>query len=56
MELLKGVLGDYRALWALAFVGICVLVALDKVKAETLEYMLFALFGAASSSALPKKE
>lgn len=37
------------ALWALAFVGVCVLVGLGKVKPETLEYVLFALLGFAAS-------
>ncbi len=37
------------ALWALAFVGVCVLVGLGKVKPETLEYVLFALIGFAAS-------
>jgi hypothetical protein len=37
------------ALWALAFVGVCILVGLEKVKPETLEYVLFALLGFAAS-------
>jgi hypothetical protein len=32
-------------LWAVAFVGICVMVALGKLKPETIEFMLFALLG-----------
>jgi hypothetical protein len=32
-------------LWAVAFVGICIMVALGKLKPETIEYMLFALLG-----------
>ncbi len=34
-------------LWALAFVGVCVLVALGKLKPETIEYLLFSLLGRA---------
>jgi hypothetical protein len=37
---------DY--LWAIAFVGVAVLVGLEKIKPETLEYLLFALAGKAS--------
>lgn len=42
-------------LWAVAFVGVSVLVGLGKLKPETIEYLLFALLGQA---ALPsnKKE
>jgi hypothetical protein len=36
------------ALWAVAFTGVVVLVALGRVKPETLEFMLFALVGRAS--------
>lgn len=32
--------------WMVAFIGVCVLVAIDKLKPETVEYMLFALGGA----------
>lgn len=39
-------------LWAVAFVGVSVLVALGKLKPETIEYLLFALLGQAN---LPKK-
>lgn len=54
-EMLQKFLDDSKdvrvyALWALAFVGVCLLVGLEKVKPETLEYVLFALFGFASSS------
>jgi hypothetical protein len=47
-ESLKRFLQDQRVLWAVAFVGVCVLVGLGKLKPETVEYMLFALFGAAT--------
>lgn len=40
-------------LWAVAFVGVCILVGLGKLKPETIEYLLFALLGKVSSS---KKE
>lgn len=32
-------------LWAMSFVGVCVLIGLDKIKPETLEYLLFAMVG-----------
>jgi hypothetical protein len=32
-------------LWAVAFAGVCVMVALGKLKPETIEYLLFALLG-----------
>lgn len=32
--------------WIIAFAGVCILVGLDKLKPETVEYMLFALGGA----------
>lgn len=32
-------------LWVVAFVGVCVLVGLEKLRPETIEYMLFSLFG-----------
>ncbi len=32
-------------LWAVAFIGICIMVAMGKLKPETIEYMLFALLG-----------
>lgn len=35
-------------LWAVAFVGVTVLVGLGKLKPETIEYLLFALLGQAS--------
>jgi hypothetical protein len=38
-------------LWAVAFVGVCVLVGLGKVKPETLEYLLFAVIGRSSKGA-----
>jgi len=37
-----------QVLWGVAFVGVCGLVALGKVKPETVEYMLFALVGRAA--------
>lgn len=36
------------ALWALAFVGVCVLVYVGKLKPETVELMVMALVGASS--------
>lgn len=44
-----------NALWAVAFVGVCALVGLGKVKPETLEYMLFALVGRATYSKAVKE-
>lgn len=35
-------------LWAVAFVGVSVLVGLGKLKPEVIEYLLFALLGQAS--------
>lgn len=32
-------------LWAVAFVGVCVMVAMGHLKPETVEFMLFALLG-----------
>lgn len=47
---LKQLVADHDAiLWGLAFTGVCVLVALGKLKPETIEYMLFALVGKAST-------
>lgn len=40
-------------LWVVAFVGICIMVALGKLKPETIEYMLFAMLGK-RAAALPK--
>ena len=49
MELLKR-LGEKDALlWCVAFVGVCILVGLGKVKPETLEYLLFAIGGAVAA-------
>jgi hypothetical protein len=53
MESLKKLVSSengQNVLWALAFTGVTVLVALGKVKPETMEYMLFALVGKASGS------
>lgn len=36
-------------LWVAAFTGVCVLVGLGKMKAETVEMMLFAVIGRASA-------
>lgn len=41
--------------WIVAFTGVCVLVGLDKIKPETVEYMLFALGGALAQKSIPKK-
>lgn len=41
--LTEGVRKD--GLWAVAFIGICVMVGLGKLKPETIEFMLFALLG-----------
>lgn len=44
---------QFTILWVIGFVGVCTLVALDKVKPDTIEYMLFAMGGAVVSK---KKE
>lgn len=36
-------------LWAVSFVGVCVLVGLGKLKPETVELMLFAVIGRKAS-------
>ncbi len=35
-------------LWSVAFLGVCVLVGLGKIKPETIEMLLFAIVGRAS--------
>jgi hypothetical protein len=35
-------------MWVVAFIGVTVLVALGKIKPETIEYLLFALLGQAA--------
>lgn len=35
-------------MWVVAFVGVCILVGLGKLKPETIEYLLFALIGQAA--------
>lgn len=43
---LKSIVGDQKSLlWIVAFTGVCVLVALGKLKPETIEYLLFAIVG-----------
>lgn len=32
-------------LWAVAFIGVSIMVALGKLKPETIEYLLFAMLG-----------
>jgi hypothetical protein len=43
-------------MWVVAFIGVCVLVGLGKLKPEAIEYLLFALVGrsAVTRKALPK--
>ncbi len=45
-------------LWLVAFVGVCILVGLNKLRPETIEYFLFSLFGygAARLQKEPKDE
>lgn len=43
-------------LWAVAFIGICIMVALGKLKPETIEYMLFALLGKQSERGTKSNE
>lgn len=45
----KAIADDKNIMWAIAFVGVCVLVGLGKIKPETIEYLLFALLGARST-------
>ncbi len=57
-NLVKEVLSDDRAqyaMWAVAFTGVCVLVGLGKLKPETVEYLLFALLGKASTKSTKKE-
>lgn len=41
--LAEGVRRD--GLWAVAFIGVCIMVATGHLKPETVEYLLFALLG-----------
>lgn len=59
MEELKKLLSDEASrtvTWIVAFVGVCVLVGLGKIKPETIEFLLFALGGAVATKATQKKE
>jgi len=49
MEMLARLKEKDALLWCVAFTGVCVLVALGKVKPETLEYLLFAIGGAVAA-------
>lgn len=52
---IKSLLGsDYShtVMWVVAFVGVCVLVGVGKIKPETVEYLLFAMGGAVASRKL----
>ncbi len=58
VNVVKEVLSDDRAqyaMWAVAFTGVCVLVGLGKLKPETVEYLLFALLGKASTKGSNKR-
>lgn len=44
------------ALWVVAFVGVCIMVGLGKVKPETIEYLLFAMLGAAGTKRMKGKD
>jgi len=51
MEAIKRFVQDNDAvLWAVTFVGVCVLVGLGKVKPETIEYMMMAIVGRVAST------
>jgi hypothetical protein len=55
MRSMKDILGEeYTRVitWTVAFVGVCVLVGLGKIKPETIEYLLFAMGGAVASKRL----
>lgn len=54
-EFLKGIGEKSEAvLWGVAFTGVCVLVGLGKIKAETVEYLLFALVGRSATKRAPE--
>jgi hypothetical protein len=42
-------------MWVVAFIGVTTLVAMDKLKPETIEYLLFALLGQAAVRRSEKK-
>lgn len=57
-ERIKNVLSEgvrKDGLWAVAFIGICVMVGLGKLKPETIEFMLFALLGKQSERGKDEK-
>ncbi len=59
MERVKAILTDSvrkDGLWAVAFIGVCVMVGLGKLKPESIEYLLFALLGKQSERGKAKKE
>lgn len=41
-------------MWVVAFIGVCVMVGLGKLKPETVEFMLFAMLGKGISKPAPK--
>lgn len=43
-------------LWAVAFTGVCIMVAMGHLKPETIEFMLFALLGKQSERGKQKEE
>lgn len=43
-------------MWVVAFVGVCVLVGLGKIKPEVIEYLLFALVGRTASGKKGKND
>lgn len=52
-ELLSGD-ATHVVTWVVAFVGVCVLVGVGKLKPETIEYLLFAMGGAVASNRLSR--
>lgn len=51
MEAVKKILQENdNFLWAFAFVGVCVLVGVGKLKPETVELMVMAIIGRLSTS------
>lgn len=36
---------EKNLMWGIAFIGVCVLVGMGKLKPETIEYFLFAILG-----------
>lgn len=46
---------QYMVMWVVAFIGVSVLVGLGKLKPETIEFLLFAMGGAAVANKTKKE-